>query len=95
MSAGERATIRVLPEAPIRAAVLSAVEGRRLELTMEEGGEAPGPSSTVEITTPTRIFLGVVETSQDRRIGVAVEHLLDRAVLAELHAAWGEAGLNA
>ncbi len=99
MAAGEEAVVlRRLPAGDRFNGILHGVEGDRLRLTVgrrqfaESGSQSTDPSlpsgSLVEITGPTRLYLGEVISQGEPSLVVRIEHSLDRASLALLRQNW-------
>jgi hypothetical protein len=68
---------------------ICSVENRFLELYLDEESQL-SIEAPVEISTPTEIFLGTIDSQEQNRILVAVEHKVDRVAMEQIQSAWQE-----
>ena len=95
MKEGQQVSLRRLPESPSYQALVSAIKGRTLELTLlelhsKEGAAELAVGVPVEVNAADSIWLGVVEHLLNERIWLNVEHFLDRDALRRVQEAWRE-----
>jgi hypothetical protein len=91
MSEGsETVTVRRLPDGHVQPARIETREHHHLLIALAGEAAARGfeAGALIEIQSAETIYLGTVLRQQDSRLGISVEHAVNRAVLAEIEDAW-------
>jgi hypothetical protein len=84
------AKLRLLPAGPEWAACASTSRGRVLEVELQELAAECTVGKAAELESEAALYLGIIERRENRRVWIAVEHMLDRRSLAALSVQWRE-----
>ncbi len=85
--------VRRLPAGETFPALLSNLADNRRGLQLHFPASPPDilAGALVEVVSDSAIYLGEIRSSTESTVAVAVEHILDRAVLGEIERVWRRA----